>query len=56
MKLAVECVGKSSDLDLAKHLIDFLMGELDGVPKVLDYNYGLFWMRIRNVPDRKRTV
>ena len=34
--LAIECVGKSQDESLRHTLIEFLMGDHDGVPKVID--------------------
>ena len=32
--MAIETVGQANDDQLTRQLIDFLMGEIDGVPKV----------------------
>lgn len=39
---AVNFVTESNDQKLINKLIDFLMGETDGIPRVSDYFYNLF--------------
>ena len=34
IELAIETVGRANDPTLTRQLIDFLMGETDGLPKV----------------------
>lgn len=34
LDLAIETVGKADDEELTRMLVDFLMGESDGLPKV----------------------
>lgn len=34
LKLAIDCVGLANDDSVTHKLINFLMGEMDGVPKV----------------------
>ena len=34
LTMAIETVGQANDDQLTRQLIDFLMGEIDGVPKV----------------------
>ena len=42
LNLAVEVVGKAGDPHLSRQLIDFLMGETDGVPKDAKYLFRLY--------------
>jgi len=37
IELAIETVGQANDDALTHQLIDFLMGETDGMPKVREY-------------------
>ncbi len=34
INMAIETVGQALDETLTRHLVDYLMGETDGVPKV----------------------
>ena len=47
LTMAIETVGQANDDQLTRQLIDFLMGEIDGVPKVmvnsdLSYTYIIY--------------
>ena len=35
INLAVDCVGQANDMNLTNELVKYLMGDKDGVPKVL---------------------
>ena len=39
IELAIETVGRANDDQLTHELVNFLMGDTDGVPKVRDYLY-----------------
>lgn len=34
MNMAIDCAVKSKDMELSQRLVDFLIGDLDGIPKV----------------------
>lgn len=40
MNTAIECVVKAHDPDLSSRIVDFLLGNIDGIPKVAFSVYG----------------
>jgi len=52
---AIEVVGKSQNENLTHQLIDFLVGEKDGVPKDPNYIYRLY-MALRKYEDAAKTA
>ena len=52
---AIEVIGKSQDEALTHELIDFLVGEKDGVPKNPNYIYRLY-MALKKYEDAAKTA
>jgi WD repeat-containing protein 19 len=52
---AIEVIGKSQDENLTHELIDFLVGEKDGVPKNPNYIYRLY-MAMKKYEDAAKTA
>lgn len=42
LKLAVDCAGAANDQNITRKLVDFLMGEIDGIPKDAKYLFRLY--------------
>ncbi len=55
LALAIEAVGKSGDSHLSRQLIDFLMGETDGVPKDAKHLFRLY-MALRQYEKAAKTA
>ena len=46
---AIETIGKAQDENLTHQLIDYLMGEIDGIPKDAKYLFRLY-MALKRYP------
>lgn len=44
IELAIETVGRANDDQLTNELVNFLMGDTDGVPKVKTYKFVTFFI------------
>ncbi|XP_067949190.1 WD repeat-containing protein 19-like isoform X2 [Watersipora subatra] len=55
IELAIETVGQANDEQLTHTLIDFLMGETDGMPKDAKYLFRLY-MALKQYPEAARTA
>ncbi|CAF94207.1 unnamed protein product, partial [Tetraodon nigroviridis] len=55
LDLAIETVGQAKDLSLTNQLIDYLMGENDGIPKDAKYLFRLY-MALQQYSDAARTA
>ena len=57
ISLAIDAVAAASDDHLANQLIEFLLGETDGVPKVsTTRTQGTFWQNSPSLMSRKMLV
>jgi len=45
IEMAITTVGSAKDSQITNQLISFLMGETDGVPKVLSFNQYVVFVR-----------
>ena len=52
---AIEVVGRSQNENLTHQLIDFLVGEKDGVPKAQNYTYRLY-LALKKYDDAAKTA
>ncbi|KAI0219651.1 WD repeat-containing protein 19 [Lamellibrachia satsuma] len=55
LTMAIETVGQANDDQLTRQLIDFLMGEIDGVPKDAKYLFRLY-MALKQFREAARTA
>ncbi|XP_041357231.1 WD repeat-containing protein 19-like isoform X2 [Gigantopelta aegis] len=55
IELAIETVGRANDDQLTRQLIDFLMGETDGIPKDAKFLFRLY-MALEQYPEAARTA
>ncbi|KAK0417556.1 hypothetical protein QR680_013078 [Steinernema hermaphroditum] len=55
LQLAIECAAESRDAQLAERLTEFLMGELDGVPKDPRFLFR-FYVAMRMFPSAAKTA
>jgi len=55
LNLAVDVVGAASDVKLTKHLMDYLLGDVDGTPKDPKFLFRLY-MALKHYRDAARTA
>ncbi|RWS02784.1 WD-repeat protein-like protein, partial [Dinothrombium tinctorium] len=55
IKMAIDAAGKSGDEHAIRYVIDFLLGEVDGVPKDFKYLFRLY-MSLRQFRDAAKTA